>query len=166
MSAKVLIVTLFTTILSSLIFNSTAKPLQTEVSEEFRTVEANAKGDKITITFNQFQYGKKLFNQTCSECHMGGLTKTSTTVTLSAEHLASAVPKRNNIEGLVDYMKNPTTADGEIEISEIHPSQKSQDFFPKMRGLDDDDFFAIAGYILTESKRLGKRWGSSGSQYY
>ena len=166
MSTKILIVTLFATILSSLIFTSTAKPLQTEVSEKYRNVQANAKGDKITITLDQFNYGKRLFNQTCAECHAGGITRTSQTVTLSAEHLANAVPKRNNIEGLVDYMKNPTTADGEVEISELHPSEKSQDIFTKMRGLGDRDFSAIAGYILTESNRLGEKWGGGKKLYY
>ncbi len=165
MSTKILIVTLLATILSPLIFTGSAKPLQTELPEGLRTVEANADGDKVTITSNQYKSGRRLFNVTCAGCHAGGATKTSPTTTLSAEDLAEAIPKRNNIEGLVDYMKNPTTTDGETEISELHPSKKSQDIFTSMRNLNDDDLSAIAGYILIEGKRLGSKWGGGTISY-
>jgi photosystem II cytochrome c550 len=57
-------------------------------------------------------------------------------------------------------MKNPTTYDGETEISELHPSTKSADIFPEMRNLTDDDLEVIAGHILLQPKIVGKAWGA------
>jgi photosystem II cytochrome c550 len=59
----------------------------------------------------------------------------------------------------VDYMKDPTTYDGEESIAEIHPSLKSSDIFPKMRNLTDDELANIGGYVLVEPKILGNKWG-------
>jgi photosystem II cytochrome c550 len=86
-------------------------------------------------------------------------------VGLEPEALAGALPNRNNIEGLVDYMKNPTTYDGETEISEIHPSIKSENIFKVMRNLEEEDLKAIAGHILLEPKVVGAKWGG-GKIYY
>ena len=64
-------------------------------------------------------------------CHTGGITKTNPNVGLDTEALSLATPTRNTIEGLVDYMKNPTTFDGLESIAEIHPSIKKRRYFPK-----------------------------------
>jgi photosystem II cytochrome c550 len=136
-----------------------------ELDEATRTVALNAQGDTVVITLQQLKEGKRLFNDTCAQCHAGGVTKTNQNVGLDPASLAGAIPKRNNIEGLVDYMKNPTTYDGEEEISELHPSIKSADIFTEMRNLTDADLTAIAGHILTQPKIAGTRWGG-GKIYY
>lgn len=136
-----------------------------EMDKATRTVKLNDKGDTVVISVPQLAKGKKLFNDTCAQCHAGGVTKTNQNVGLEPEALAGATPKRDNIEGLVDYMKNPTTYDGETEISEIHPSIKSADIFTEMRNLTDDDLTAIAGHILIQPKVVGTRWGG-GKIYY
>lgn len=130
-----------------------------ELSTEIRTVKANDDGASSVLTLEQVQKGKRLFNKSCAQCHAGGKTKTDPNVGLSTDVLAGATPKRDNVDALVDYMKNPTTYDGEIEISEIHPSLKSADIYPQMRNLTDDDLKAIAGHILMQPKILGKGWG-------
>lgn len=119
----------------------------------------------ITLTAEQVKRGKRLFNSTCSICHTGGITKTNPNVGLDSEALSLATPTRNTIEGLVDYMKNPTTYDGLESIAEIHPSIKSADIFPKMRTLTEDDLVSIAGHILTQPKILAEKWGG-GKIYY
>ncbi|MFM5943081.1 MAG: photosystem II cytochrome c-550, partial [Dolichospermum sp.] len=119
-----------------------------ELNEDTRTVPLNAQGDTVVLSLKQVTEGKRLFNYACAQCHAGGVTKTNQNVGLEPEALAGAVPNRNNIEGLVDYMKNPTTYDGVTEISEIHPSIKSQDIFKVMRNLTEEDLKAIAGHIL------------------
>ncbi|MBD2346950.1 photosystem II cytochrome c-550 [Anabaena subtropica] len=136
-----------------------------ELDEATRTVPLNADGDTITLSLKQVKEGKRLFQYACAQCHVGGVTKTNQNVGLEPEALALATPNRNNIEGLVDYMKNPTTYDGEIEISELHPSLKSADIFTAMRNLKDDDLKAIAGHILLQPKILGDKWGG-GKIYY
>jgi photosystem II cytochrome c550 len=136
-----------------------------ELDEAIRTVPLNDKGDQVVLSLKQVKEGKALFQYACAQCHVGGVTKTNQNVGLEPEALALATPNRNNIEGLVDYMKNPTTYDGEEEISEIHPSTKSADIFTEMRNLTEDDLVAIAGHILLQPKIVGDKWGG-GKIYY
>ncbi|HLO88725.1 MAG TPA: photosystem II cytochrome c-550 [Nostocaceae cyanobacterium] len=136
-----------------------------ELDEATRTVKLNDQGDTIVLSLKQVKEGKRLFQYACAQCHVGGVTKTNQNVGLEPEALALATPKRDSIEGLVDYMKNPTTYDGEEEISELHPSTKSADIFTEMRNLTDEDLVAIAGHILLQPKVVGTRWGG-GKIYY
>ena len=135
-----------------------------ELDEATRTVALNST-KTITLTPEQVKRGKRLFINTCSVCHTGGITKTNPNVGLDTEALSLAVPARNTIEGLVDYMKNPTTFDGLESIAEVHPSIRSADIFPKMRSLTEDDLFAIAGHILLQPKVVAEKWGG-GKIYY
>ncbi len=128
------------------------------LDEATRTVTLNSDGDTITLTRKQYEDGHKLFDATCASCHIGGVTKTNPSLDLD-DALALASPRRDTVEGLVDFMKNPTTYDGEESIAEIHPSLKSSDIFPKMRNLTDDELTNIGGYILVQPKVLGDRWG-------
>jgi photosystem II cytochrome c550 len=136
-----------------------------ELDEAIRTVPLNEQGDQVVLSLKQVKEGKALFQYACAQCHVGGVTKTNQNVGLEPEALALATPNRNNIAGLVDYMKNPTTYDGEEEISEIHPSTKSADIFTEMRNLTEDDLVAIAGHILLQPKIVGDKWGG-GKIYY
>ncbi|MGF1673631.1 MAG: photosystem II cytochrome c-550 [Rivularia sp. (in: cyanobacteria)] len=136
-----------------------------ELDEATRTVTLNDQGDTYVLSLKEVKEGKRLFNYACAQCHAGGVTKTNQNVGLEPEALALATPSRDNIQGLVDYMKNPTTYDGEIEISELHPSIKSADIFTAMRNLTDEDLEAIAGHILLQPKIVGQKWGG-GKIYY
>ncbi len=129
-----------------------------------RTVPLN-ETTNIVLTQKDISKGKKLFANTCATCHLGGATFTNPNVNLSPESLAGAYPTRNNVLGLVDYMKKPTTYDGVTEIYDVHPSLKSTDIFPIMRGLTDNDLKLIAGFILYEPKVRGIGWGG-GKIYY
>ena len=135
-----------------------------DLDEASRTVQLNTT-KSVTLTPEQVKRGKRLFINTCSVCHTGGITKTNPNVGLDTEALSLATPQRNTIEGLVDYMKNPTTFDGLESIAEIHPSIKSADIFPKMRTLTEDDLYAIAGHILVQPKIVAEKWGG-GKIYY
>ncbi len=150
----------FTTAFSFVISSSFA----IELDDATRTV-ALSSNKAVTVTPEQVKRGKRLFLSTCSVCHTGGITKTNPNVGLDTEALSLATPTRNTIEGLVDYMKNPTTFDGLESIAEIHPSIKSADIFPKMRSLTEDDLYAIAGHILVQPKIVAEKWGG-GKIYY
>lgn len=130
-----------------------------ELSEDIRTVPVNEQGNTTVLSLEEVAKGKRLFNDSCSQCHIGGRTKTNPNVTLRLEDLKLAFPPRDNIAALVDYMKNPTTYDGFTEIYEFHPSTRSADIFPEMRNLTEDDLKAIAGYILVQPKVQGIMWG-------
>jgi len=135
-----------------------------DLDEASRTVQLSTT-KSVTLTPEQVKRGKRLFISSCSVCHTGGITKTNPNVGLDTEALSLATPARNTIEGLVDYMKNPTTFDGLESIAEIHPSIKSADIFPKMRSLTEDDLYAIAGHILVQPKIVAEKWGG-GKIYY
>ncbi|MDY7021513.1 MAG: photosystem II cytochrome c-550 [Cyanobacteriota bacterium] len=130
-----------------------------ELTEELRTFPLNEQGEETVLSLKEVKQGKKLFNYACAQCHALGVTKTNPDVNLSPESLGNAIPPRDNVEALIDYMQNPTTYDGFYDISELHPSTKSSDVYPKMRNLTEDDLYAIAGYILLEPKIRGEQWG-------
>lgn len=134
-----------------------------ELDKATRTIPLNDKGETVVLSLQQVEKGKRLFNDTCAQCHGGGITKTDFNVGLGPKDLAGATPPRNNIASLVDYLKHPTTYDGFDDISEVHPSKESADIFPEMRNLSDDDLFAIAGHILLQPKVIGEQWGGGKS---
>lgn len=136
-----------------------------ELDEDTRTVTLDAKGTSVVITPEQVKRGKRLFNNACGTCHVGGLTKTNPNVGLDTESLSLATPPRDSIISLVNYMKEPMTYDGIYSIAEIHPSIRSADIFPKMRSLTDEDLFSIAGHILLQPKVVNEKWGG-GKIYY
>lgn len=145
-------------------FSLSSSSFASELDEATRTIPLNSTKN-VTLSLEQVKRGKRLFNNTCSVCHTGGITKTNPNVGLDTEALSLATPSRNTIEGLVDYMKNPTTFDGLESIAEIHPSIKSADIFPKMRSLTEDDLYTIAGHILVQPKIVSEKWGG-GKIYY
>ena len=123
------------------------------------TVPASADGTLVTFSEEEIRTGRKLFNNSCGECHAGGITKTNHNVGLDPETLALASPARDNVDALVDYMKDPTSYDGEYSIADVHPSIRSSDVFVKMRDLSDEDLRLMAGFILTAPKVQGLQWG-------
>jgi photosystem II cytochrome c550 len=139
--------------------------LAIELDEATRTVRSNAQGAQVTLTPEQVKRGKRLFNASCGQCHVGGLTKTNPNVGLDIESLSLATPPRDNVEALVNYMKNPTTYDGLESIAEIHPSIKSADVYTRMRSVTDEDLRAIAGHILLQPNIVSEKWGG-GKIYY
>lgn len=136
-----------------------------ELDEATVTVPLNQSGKTIILTSEQVKRGKRLFNNTCSQCHNGGITKTNPNIGLDPTSLSLATPPRDNIQALVDYLKNPMSYDGAESIAELHPSIKSAEIFPKMRNLTDDDLFTIAGHILVQPKIVMEKWGG-GKIYY
>jgi photosystem II cytochrome c550 len=151
--------------LAVFVFITGISPVQAlELDEYTRTVSLDSKYS-VVITPEQVKRGKRLFNNACGTCHVGGLTKTNPNVGLDAESLSLASPPRDNVTSLVSYMKEPLTYDGLGSMEEIHPSIKSADIFTKMRSLTDEDLFAIAGHILLQSKVVNEKWGG-GKVYY
>jgi len=136
-----------------------------ELDENTRTVQLNDSGKTTVLTAKQVKRGKRLFNNSCAQCHNGGITKTNPNVGLDTESLNLATPARDNIVSLIDYMKDPLSYDGAISIAELHPSIKSAEIFPRMKNLTDDDLFAIAGHILIQPKLDADKWGG-GKIYY
>jgi photosystem II cytochrome c550 len=136
-----------------------------ELDEDTRTVALDTEGNTVVLTVEQVGRGKLLFRVACGWCHLGGQTKPNPNVGLDIESLSLATPAKDNITNLVSYMKEPTTYDGLYSISELHPSVKRADIFPRMSTLTEEDLFAIAGHLLVQPKVLKERWGG-GKIYY
>jgi photosystem II cytochrome c550 len=142
-----------------------ANVLAIDLDEATRTVTVDGSGKTTVLTPEQVKRGKRLFNATCGACHVGGITKTNPNIGLDPEALSLATPRRDNIEGLIDYLKNPTSYDGLDSIAEVHPSIKSADIYPRMRSLTDEDLYSIAGHIMLQPKIVTEKWGG-GKIYY
>ena len=130
-----------------------------DLDEATRTIVQDGTGKTTVLTPEQVKRGKRLFNATCGACHIGGVTKTDQNVGLDPETLSLATPRRDNIDSLVDFLKNPTTYDGLESIAEVHPSIKSADIYPRMRSVTDEDLTAISGHILLQPKIVAEKWG-------
>ena len=144
-------------VLIALAFSSPALAAQWDA--ETLTVNADASGTEVTFSEQEVKTGRKIFNTSCGTCHAGGITKTNHNVGLDPQTLALATPARDSVEGLVDYLKDPTSYDGEYSIADLHPSMRSRDLYPAMRDLTDEDLRLMAGYILVAPKVLGEEWG-------
>jgi len=130
-----------------------------ELDENIRTVKLNDQGEEIVLSLKQVKQGQKVFVDTCSYCHKSGLTKTNPNVNLGLTALSGAFPAKDNVEGIVEYLKNPKTYDGEREIYEFHPNTTRSDLYPLMRNLTEDDLEAVAGHILIQPEVRGILWG-------
>ncbi len=151
--------------LFTFIWNLIATPaLAKELDEASRTVKFDS-SSTIVLTPKELSNGKKLFNSACATCHAGGATYTNPNVGLDMESLKLATPPRDNLLAMIDYLKNPTTFDGESEIYELHPSLRSTDIFPTMRGLTEQNLKEISGYVLYSAQLKGVSWGG-GKIYY
>ena len=136
-----------------------------DLDDATRTVAKDGSGNTVVLTPEQVKRGKRLFNATCGACHVGGISKPNPNVGLDPEALSLASPRRDNLDALIDYMKNPTSYDGLESIAEVHPSIKSADIYPRMRAITDEDLTAMAGHILLQPKILTEKWGG-GKIYY
>jgi len=136
-----------------------------ELDEAIRTIPLNAEGDNFVLSLEQIARGRRQFNYACGTCHVGGITKTNPTVGLDPDSLAGALPPRDNLDALVAYLKEPTTYDGLTDISQVHPSKKSADIFPKMRSLTEEDLESISGYILLQPRVIGDMWGAGKTRF-
>ena len=117
------------------------------LNEDIRTVPLNEDGAKITLSNQEAQVGSRLFVDNCAQCHIQGKTKTNPNVGLSKEALANAIPARDNLLGMIDYIKHPTSYDGEEDLSLYHLSTERPDLWSEIRNYTDEDIKAVAGYI-------------------
>jgi photosystem II cytochrome c550 len=72
----------------------------------------DGQGDTAQFSTEDLSAGKELFEANCLNCHVGGATLPDPTVSLSLDTLAGATPPRDNINGLVAFLRQPMTYDG------------------------------------------------------
>ena len=115
-------------------------PLKMDTSESTRLFSA----EDLSI-------GKALFGQNCLNCHVGGNTLPDPTVPLSLAALQGATPKRDNINALVTYLRQPMTYDGTEET--LVCRQISEAWLPTPMVEN------IAGFILRAAE-TAPGWGT------
>lgn len=130
-----------------------------ELDEASRTVKLNDSGETVVVDLADIKSGQKIFTNSCASCHNHGRTKTNPNVTLGIGDLEGAFPARDNIAGMVDYLINPTSYDGEFDLSQIHPNITRADIHPSMRNYNTDDLEAVASYVLVQPNISGSKWG-------
>jgi len=141
----------------------TSGPARADIEDV--AIPVDGKGKTVNLTKEEIIRGKRLFIAACSYCHVGGGTRTNQNVGLGWEELSGAQPQRNNIDGMVDYLNSPTTYDGLKDISEVHPSIRAADIWPKMRTMKQKDLYDVSAYILYQNFVIPEKWGG-GKQYY
>ncbi len=78
-------------------------------------VELDGEGHTRLFSAEDFSAGKRLFEQNCLNCHVGGATLPDPTISLSLTALKGATPPRDDINSLVAYLREPMTYDGSEE---------------------------------------------------
>ncbi len=131
-----------------------------ELNEETRTIALDETGKTTIMSDQQVSNGNRIFIQNCTKCHLQGKTKTNNNVSLGLEDLSKAEPPRDNLLALVDYLKYPTSYDGEDDYTELHPNVTRPDIYPELKNLTEDDVYDVAGYMLVAPK-LDERWGGT-----
>mmetsp|Transcript_7252 Transcript_7252/g.7897 ORF Transcript_7252/g.7897 Transcript_7252/m.7897 type:complete len:230 (-) Transcript_7252:72-761(-) len=149
--------------LGALLLVASAQPALADLEDT--AIPVDGKGKTMNLTKEEVIRGKRLFNAACATCHVGGGTRTNQNVGLGFEELSGAQPARNTVEGLVDYLNAPTTYDGLKDISEVHPSIKAADLWPKMQTMKQKDLYDMSAYILYQNFTIPEKWGG-GKQYY
>ncbi len=157
MLKKIVLIFLAGVILVWQSFAGTANALS--LNENLRTIPVNEDGETVTLTNQQVQKGARLFGANCAQCHIQGKTKTNPNVTLSGESLAYALPARDNLLGMVDYIKNPTSYDGEEDLSLLHMNTSVPELWSEIRNYTEEDIKDVAGYILTQVN-ADPKWGN------
>jgi photosystem II cytochrome c550 len=75
-------------------------------------LDLDAQGNTRLFSAEDFSAGKRLFQQNCLNCHVGGANLPDPMISLSLADLNGANPPRNNINALVMYLREPMTYDG------------------------------------------------------
>ena len=72
----------------------------------------NHEGATRLFSAEAFTLGKRLFEDNCKNCHVGGSTLPNPAESLSLADLKGATPPRDNLESLVAFQRDPSVYDG------------------------------------------------------
>ncbi|MEQ9550464.1 MAG: photosystem II cytochrome PsbV2 [Coleofasciculus sp. G3-WIS-01] len=75
-------------------------------------LDVNEQGQTKEFTPDDLAEGKELFKAHCINCHVGGTTLQDPRVSLGLETLAGATPPRDNVDGIISFLREPMTYDG------------------------------------------------------
>jgi photosystem II cytochrome c550 len=108
-------------------------------------LELDAQGNTREFSPQELSDGKRYFEDSCINCHVGGSTLPNPKQSLALDTLKDANPPRDNLNALVSYMRQPMTYDGSEETfwcREITPNILSQQQIEN-----------LAAFVLTAAKK-------------
>ena len=114
-------------------------------------LELDALGNTREFSPQELSDGKRYFEDSCINCHVGGSTLPNPKQSLALDTLKGANPPRDNINALISYMRQPMTYDGSEDTfwcREITPNILSQNQIEN-----------LAAFVLTAAKKA-PGWGT------
>ncbi|NEO72428.1 photosystem II cytochrome PsbV2 [Moorena sp. SIO3H5] len=114
-------------------------------------IAVDGKGETKQFDGEDLSVGQNLFSKNCQRCHVGGANIIDPTVSLSLEKLANATPPRDNLNGIVAFMRQPMTYDGTEEsfwCREVAESWMPQEEIEK-----------LAAFVIRAAQK-GPAWGT------
>ena len=111
----------------------------------------DGQGNTRDFSAEEISEGKRLFENNCLNCHVGGSTLPDPRISLSLADLAGATPPRNHVQALVDFMREPLSYEGTEAAylcREVPPSW-----------LSDDQVANLAAFILRAAD-MAPGWGA------
>ena len=122
------------------------------LAKEPISLDVDAQGQTKQFSPEDLSAGKELFETNCINCHVGGATLPDPTVSLALDTLAGATPPRNNINGLVDFLREPMTYDGSEPT--FWCRQVSETWMPQ------EQIEKLAAFVLRAAQKA-PGWGTS-----
>jgi photosystem II cytochrome c550 len=116
------------------------------------SLDVDGQGQTMEFSGEDLSAGKALFEQHCLNCHVGGATLPDPTVSLSLNTLAGATPPRNNINGLVAFLREPMTYDG--SEATFWCRQVPESWMPQ------DQIEKLAAFVLRAAQKA-PGWGTA-----
>ncbi len=114
-------------------------------------LEVDEQGNTRLFSPQELSVGKQLFESNCINCHVGGATLPDPQVSLSLTKLQGANPKRDRINALISFMRQPMTYDGSEETywcRQVPPSL-----------LSPQQVESLAAFVLTAAQKA-PGWGT------
>ncbi len=115
------------------------------------SLELNDQGKTRSFSLPELTAGKKLFEQNCLSCHVGGATLPDPLVPLSLKALQGATPPRDTINSLVAYLRHPMTYDGSEETFSCRKVSENW--------LSQAEVETLSGFILRAAQKA-PGWGA------
>lgn len=116
------------------------------------SLDFDGQGQMAQFSGEDLSAGKELFETHCLNCHVGGATLPDPTVSLSLKTLAGATPPRDNINGLVAFLREPMTYDG--SEASFWCREVPESWMPKA------EIEKLAAFVLRAAQKA-PGWGTS-----
>jgi photosystem II cytochrome c550 len=113
-------------------------------------IQFDRQGTTHQFTLEELNEGKELFDNSCINCHAGGLTFLGSDVSLSLADLRAATPPRETLNSFITYMRYPLSYDG--SDTNYWCRQVSENWMPQPTAEK------LAAYIL-RSAEVVPGWG-------